>query len=369
MNQEFLDKVAVVIQGPIISKGRTFETNRMFYLNKFKNLDDLVVNFNSEATILKNVKQLKKLGIHKIVYSGWTTDVTSEFKKKLTRLGVKAIVSDPSSAKSYKRTGGNLYRLKDSNLDSNPLFYDNRIKQYYSFLRGLDRLKEEYDDLSNLIVIKMRSDIELDFNTLVNFICSNKNLIKKGSLIIQYLTTFKNCGTIFQLHFPDFWFVSNGKTLKDIFEELYFRDLAGKYFSASPHEDIFCSIINQNYPFLVSILSFSFPLTTHTELPLSELIRLCFLNGRFKFCKDILKRFNYYFFHIFSSLIILRLYQNKRIIPAPKEVEYSIKWRGDLYLRHILKKDKFYSDIESMRIYSIGGTNFKNIAYKNNKNE
>jgi hypothetical protein len=308
MKKYNFNNIWVIIQGPIKSNGRNFKTSIMSSKNKIN--DNLIIKFNSEKTIIKNVILLKKKGI-KVIYSGWNNDCSKDFISKLNNLGCKVILSNQNDSPSSIR----FFSKKNLNKKNNLININNKSKQYLSFLK---RFKKINQNLNDIIILKIRSDISLSFNKLFKKIEKEKNNIMRGSIIVQYLT-HKYFITLADL--PDFWFIGRGDTLFKIFKDLYIKSVNNLSYSDHVHYDISLAIINHFYPCL--------------KINYFKIEKKRDKNNVF-FYKLLL------FYKIFLSSIFFKiLFFKKKIIPSSKELEFSIIWRGDLKKNY---KDKFNSE-------------------------
>ena len=82
-NKDFYKKIYVIIQGPVLSKGRNFKTSIQILTKEFNSDEELVVPFNSSQTIIENSEQLIKKGIN-VIYSGWEKECPETIKQKGT---------------------------------------------------------------------------------------------------------------------------------------------------------------------------------------------------------------------------------------------------------------------------------------------
>ena len=160
-------KVGLIIQGPVISKGRSGST----IVTKFHQLTKKdIINYNCTPNIIDIYsKYCKEFG--DFVFVTWDTEDTSELEYKI---GKKAIMS-----------------IKDNTSPIDPLGTllpgNNKYRQFLSTLKGLERLSKNECKYA----IKIRSDINLDLlkvkKHLLN-ILKNKNqthsiLVPGGNLL------------------------------------------------------------------------------------------------------------------------------------------------------------------------------------------
>ncbi|GEM_PF-6274409 len=318
-----------VIQGPITSIGRTFGTTQKHALGQFKTESELIVEFDAAPTILANIEALLKRNV-KVVYSGWSDNCNTDLCEKIEKLGAKVVLSNPNDAPALVREGKM----------TGVLSKNNKAKQYYSLLRGLQAVE---DELSRAIVIKLRSDISLDFDKLFTDIAFHKEKLRSGSLLVQYFRHFHR-SPFPALWLSDFWFAGRGDVLYSLSEDLYTRALHERSYSESPHRDLAVAAVRYYFPYLppirvgqkswkVLLQDLFFKLQIFYILSLSKAM----VN---RFCAALLER-------------EMRRVEKKRfLIPASKHIEHSIIWRGDSYA-NALESD-FYQAIE--RSFKFGDT-------------
>lgn len=333
-NKDFYKKIYVIIQGPVLSKGRNFKTSIQILTKEFNSDEELVVTFNSSQTIIENSEQLIKKGIN-VIYSGWEKECPETLKQKLIKKGVTVILSDPNKApSSLKESGSFRHSLKKGN----PILMDNRIKQYFSLLEGLNSIS---DELSKTIIIKIRSDISLNFDRLIEELKNKQTIIENNAIIVQHFSTppvssfyRKNIRGV-----PDFWFVGKGNVLKKIFQDLCYRSINNKEHSHSPHTAITIGIVNFFYPELTNN-ELSKIRREERSIKISEFINNFSL--KYEYFKKIIIRVNCYLEYFKIAVKINKLFDKlirKNLIRScSKKVEYSIIWRGDLQKKYINNK-------------------------------
>ena len=313
------NKIIAIIQGPVSSPGRTFSTNRMRELGRFNNESDLVIDFNSRSTILENIKKIHDCGIATI-YSGWLGDCPPDFKEEIEDMGTKVILSDATNAPSVFE--------KDTPF-KNVLAVANKTKQYYSLFHGLKSIK----NLSEHLVIKMRSDMTLDLDKLLTEIYKHRNsLISDSTILIQHLK-YQAHSKRLSFWIPDFIFVGRGDVIRHISEDLLIRSLNNDSYSNNPHVDLGNAILRFHWPF--------FPKFNTDSQSLRKLLKESRL---IMLAREIINR---------TAQLVLReklsfLQRNRLLIPMSKKVQHSIIWRGDPYAQ--FAKDN--SEVDKELIYS-----------------
>ena len=149
-------KIGVVIQGPLLSRGRTGATVDIPF---FKVTQNDIVNYNC----IKNISDLFSRYAHKFddfVCVTWDTEDTSELESKIGKQAVMSIKDTTFflPQKSSIITGNNKYR------------------QFFSMLKGLERLAKN----GCIYAIKIRTDQSLDLSKmkthLLKVLVEEKNL-------------------------------------------------------------------------------------------------------------------------------------------------------------------------------------------------
>jgi hypothetical protein len=304
MNSERMEIIAV-IQGPVKSAGRTFETSGIGGPKKSVNESDLVIDFDSSSTILENTKKFKSKGI-KVIYSGWLNDCLDSLKSQIEKAGANVILSSSDNAPSI---------VEKNSPFKGVLSINNKSKQFYSLFQALNSI----DDLSKYIVIKIRSDISVNIDRLIAEINRLEGQIKSGAILVQYLQASKSSEKP-TLWIPDFLFVGRGDVLHHISKDLLDRSLNDNSYSDSPHIDLGNAILHYH--------SNIFPNLSKKNESITALMK------RLKFVSTIKE-----FWQRFAKYILTRkmisLYQNGLLIPAVKGIQHSIVWRGDSYGKFI----------------------------------
>ena len=225
--------------------------------------------------------------------------------KKVRKKGVKVVLSDENKAPSFT--------IKNS------LFLNNKAKQYLSFLAGINEIK---DKLTDVFIVKIRSDITLNLDRMLREI-KNKN----ADLIFQYFCAFSLKCKIPYAYLPDFWFAGKGEILKDIFENLYIDSISDAALQKTlAHYDIALGIISYYHPntrLLTDKLKKMFP-----EKSLKEYIIKFFSSFKYVYLKKIMSNLIFHFIQLYFILKFNRLILRKKILTCSKDVEYSIIWRG-----------------------------------------
>jgi len=319
LNMKNNKKIWVIIQGPIHSPGRNFKTSMNYALNKFKDEKELIVEFDSKKTILDNIEKMIKMNLN-VIYSGWKDDSSTMFINNLKKKGVKVILSDPNKAYSFKKMG-DFKRISKNNV----IRINNKTKQYYSFLKGLTLVS---DNLSESIVIKIRSDMSLDFELLVKEILKKEKFIKNKGLILQYLRKSQIMLNKPTPYFPDFWFAGNGETLKKIFEDLYYKSISNKHYSNLAHWDIAIATINYFYPDFKVKGCYIYE-KKYTSISVKKIPKRTILKFKLKYFKELFFKI-LIFISLIKPTILVNLLISKNLIKTGSEkLENSIIWRGD----------------------------------------
>ena len=175
--------IHLVIQGPMLSKGRT-------YSGKY-------VDHHSFDDVLKNILGFKEISSGQIVLSTYTNELTDSELQIINDLNVIVNFSTNINPKNYV-FGIGKHKSHD----------DNSKNQYNSFIEGFRSLK---DINSEDYVLKIRTDILLDFISI-----NESNSLKK-KLYIQPWNHFKNIKFIINPHVDDFLILGRANSMERIF--------------------------------------------------------------------------------------------------------------------------------------------------------
>lgn len=296
-----MTKIIAIIQGPVASPGRTFQTSGTEKAKSTSNESDLIINFDSSKTILDNVKLLKAHNIDTI-YSGWVNDCSPVLQKEIEQAGAKVILSNPKDAPA----------VVDKNSPfKGVLSINNKSKQFYSIFRALSSIS----DLHNYIVIKIRSDISFDLDRLLKEINRFEKQILAGGILLQYLR-YEKSRDMPILWIPDFLFAARGDVLNHITKDLVNRSLADKSYNDSPHVDLGNAIVRYHWGL--------FPKLKKDN----ESFRILIKEKKFlSIPNECITRLGKYILGMKAA----SLYKNEQLIPASKEIHRSILWRGDSF--------------------------------------
>jgi len=195
-------KFGLLIQGPIISKGRTGKTVNVS-ARKVNNSE--VVEYNCSANIDRLISNYGMI-FDETVCSTWNDQYSKVFNPNVNYYLTLEDITPPLPNKKY--------------VSNESVAVRNMFRQFYGTLEGLKKFKNvDY-------IIKIRSDQYFDLSILTNFVL--KNNFKNENIIIPYV--------IRGLDFiPDFYFAGYYLTLKDFFSILV-EDF--KYITLSPHTNI-----------------------------------------------------------------------------------------------------------------------------------
>jgi len=255
-------------------------------------------------------------------------------------MGVKVVLSDITKAPSFVQMAKTRFRFKKS---------DNKSKQYMSTLEGIKQIDGK---LEKIIIIKMRSDMSLDFTKVLEKINKEKENIMKGGIVLQYFhysTEFTKNYSIFnhvkfRAQMPDLWFVGRGDVLKEIFQRLYDKATKNAANSVCPEEDIAIEVIY----YFNKKLSDAFTFGIEFEFPTIDDISSALKKGKMLSLKpDDISFFILNFIKLYKYTVEFnKLIKERLVMSSSEELEHSIIWRGDLQKDHITDKDfiKYYSN-------------------------
>jgi hypothetical protein len=200
-------KVGVVIQGPLLSRGRTGATAHIEF---FKVTQSDIVDYNCIANI-SNLFSRYRHEFHDFVCVTWNTENTSQLESDIGKQAVMSIADTTpfQQAKSSVITGNNKYR------------------QFYSTLKGLERLAKN----GCTYAIKIRTDQNLDLSKMKSHLLkvltdetnTNRILLPGGNMQTPY-------------EIEDFYFGARTQILIDACK--VFLDKP-ELFSDSVHADFF----------------------------------------------------------------------------------------------------------------------------------
>lgn len=221
-------KFGLVIQGPILSYGRTGKTG---IISASKVEEKHVVKYDSNDSISKIINSFGKI-FDVIVLSTWESE--KQYLKK--DINAETIFLDSSKAPAFKKIG-----FSKKTFHNNPTALDNRLKQFYSTFKGIEFIDNNFNvDF----VVKIRTDMFIDLSKLTQHIESHYKSVSDKILIPHF--------TYGKIHFGDFYFAGNIQNMKNYFfymsknlrvqssvhRELFFKYL---YFVSNRNSIAYCS--------------------------------------------------------------------------------------------------------------------------------
>jgi hypothetical protein len=194
----------LIIQGPIFSNGRN-------YKGEF-------VNYNAFECVISNIRNYKKFFNGQIVLSTYKGHLTNEQVVILEQLDIILLIIEDNLDGGYTIGIGKHKSHKS-----------NTMKQYYTTFQGLAVLEGKVNNYDK--VLKIRTDLEIDFNELhrSSFIINDEK-----EIFIEYITYKYG---LLNPHFPDFTLLANYSSLRKLFHELL-----NKKFSSFVHVDLAAGI-------------------------------------------------------------------------------------------------------------------------------
>jgi len=287
-NSNKCNNLALIIQGPINSRGINFKNNKL-------------QDFHSFQRVVNNIKAFKE---HSdiMILSTYENELTFDEITILKRLGVKIIEN------------------KQFDSDQLPLLANgkpiNVYKQFYTLLTGIDYLlKEEFTGY----IIKLRTDIELDVDFLVEDLRLILNHNPDAKFMIPFIINRRHKGikgkysaiisffSKYELYMFDFYFCGEIRFLQDII-----TTAMNKKFALSAHHFLIFPIIWKAY-FIVPVYQLQKWRFHHPKFAKSLFIRLL---------ETFINIPNEWFF---SKIIY------KTVYPLSKETLQSLKWRESGY--------------------------------------
>lgn len=289
-----INRASLIIQGPIKSYGINFNTESKILFDCFE-----LILFN-----IKSARRFCKI----IVLSTYYGELKLDQIFKLQQLGIDIVfghVEKPFHIPTIDKP-------------------NNNRNQYLSTQRGVNRLIELG---TNGIVIKIRTDISIDFDNLFNSL-NNPLINKYRFLLIPYLV--KNNKTIsknsryksnYFFFMLDFYFVSDINYLDSLLN-LAFNSMS----TISPHRFLLVAI-NQSFGYKKNIIN-------------SEIKFWKYQNN--KYCSKIL----WFILNlkIRKHQMMFNILTDKIIFPSSAKTLESLTWRGSSYPESIdmLKEYVFY---------------------------
>lgn len=203
-------RIALLIQGPILSVGRGGNTNKLSKsvaekdILKFSCVDNINI-------LLKNFGYL----FSTVVLSTWKSEDTSglvaDDKFLITKLDEPAV-----NTNSKKK-----------------LLPNNKIKQFIGIKGGIDFIESHNPDIDFLV--RVRTDQYIDLAALVNWLKQNEQKLK-GKIAIPHFRLNTEASVIAP-YIPDFYFVSHPADLRNLCVSMI--ELGNKEFAYSVHYDVF----------------------------------------------------------------------------------------------------------------------------------
>ena len=188
-------KIGVILQGPINSRGRTM-----------KNLSPR--NYDASENMNQLFYRVSKMGAHPILVT-WDAEDTNKLDSDVLKNTLK--IRMPNTTK--------IFQLR------NNIARNNKYKQFYSVLAGVDELttrKYEY-------LLKIRTDQDLPIEALLNHITQ----IEENSIGERIFTPLLNLDK--PNMFYDFYYFSKAATMKAFHQEMMYS----KEICSNVHYDVF----------------------------------------------------------------------------------------------------------------------------------
>jgi hypothetical protein len=236
---------SLLIQGPILSKGRTGKTFFNNELNK-----NSIVDYYCEDNIFKLISEFGYL-FSKIRIITWDNEQINE---------------------SRFSNFGNCSVLKLKNITPNlvidnkklPTDFNNKYKQFYSLSKGLESIKDDNSEY----IIKVRTDQYLDISGLIqeHQKAISNNLNEKNKIFVPYINVSNYLPS-------DFYFVAT----KTIFTNFVDAMMWGNYteFNSSVHIDMSLKYTYIHFREEIKIHPRTFFLNSFNKNPNKDKIILC----------------------------------------------------------------------------------------------
>ncbi len=184
-------KIALIIQGPINSIGRT---GKSFYIPGPQLTSKHIINYNCEENISRIIGNYKEI-FDQIILSTWDDeDIYNNFE------GIQTIKLSKNKVPKVKDWAGN----QNKYISKNNMYY-----QFYSIKEGCKLIN---DDITH--ILKIRTDQYLDLKIIENYF---KIDYQKNNLVIPFLK--KNTGKI-----PDFYIGADKNTFNFFINSMFYQD-------------------------------------------------------------------------------------------------------------------------------------------------
>ena len=250
------------------------------------------ISYDPKASLLGLVRKTIKTGA-RVVFSGWVGDLKKEDIKIIEDLGAAIILS-----KKFVPYGGD-------HIDSRIRKLSNKALMYHTIKQGLKYVGENSKNSENCFVVKIRSDIDLDVQKIVDLI-GMYYLNLKGRFLIQYFEPLFL--GLKSMRIPDFWFGGYYKDINILLTELSNRASAGRSFPVVSHYDFSLALLSSlGFKHVQYVLGLEYLRFTHPKAKLKSFIHylLRFINSAI---------FNYAALDLFFT--------------GTRDIEMSIIWRG-----------------------------------------
>ena len=255
------------------------------------------VSFDPKASLFDLVRKTTSAGA-RVVVSSWEGHLTKKDIQVLEGLNATVILS-----KHFVPPQGD-------HIDSRIRKLSNKALMYYSLKAGLDYVGKNCENSENCFVVKIRSDIDLNVQKIVDFIQSN-NSILKGRFLIQYFDPF--VFGLKSMRIPDFWFGGYFDEVSKLVSALCHNACAGKSFSLLSHYDISLTLLSSmGFVHVKYVLGLEQDRFTH---PKSKFVAML-----------------HYSLRIINSVIFNFTLVDKFIL-AGRDIEMSIVWRGRIFYK------------------------------------
>jgi hypothetical protein len=260
------------------------------------------VSYDPKASLLNLVCKTMNTGVQ-VVVSSWDGHLNREDIQVIEGLGATVILS-----KKFIPPGG-------GDIDTRIRKLANKALMYYTTKVGLEYVNKNSKNSENCFVVKVRSDVDLDVQKIVDCIRSN-NSILKGRFLIQYFEPL--AFGLKSMRIPDFWFGAYFNDINKLVTILSDKACAGNSFSLLSHYDFSLSLLSslgfKHVKYVLGLEQFRF---THPESKSKA-----FLHYLLRFINSI----------IFNFRVV------DRFVLGTRDIEMSIVWRGRIFY-----KDEMFS--------------------------
>lgn len=281
----------LLIQGPIISNGLNYNSD--------------FVEFNSFDYVYSNIEGFSNFFLNgKVILSTYEDEIPSNKRAILNKFSNLKIIESKKQNLSTISYDSSISLLRGL-IGRRDQFKTSKKFQYYSTLNGINEISNDLD--SNISVIKIRTDILIDFELLANELnlIESKNIDSKISMTLEYIVKHRYFSFLTIPFVADAIIISDINLMKSMFV------LADKIsFSFNVHNDLAAAL---TYIFGKGYYNYKL-----LEKRMGDYSGFCFLLFKILY---LTKR-------LLHSVDFDKLIQESSINILSSDFSNSMKWRG-----------------------------------------